>query len=113
MIGTAVALAILTTCGFLIIYAKLPQAIRDFLQDHTLLTDALALFAIYVLLGGTLTALIASAICGLFVSGLLHISGNKKEFLYLYDIYEASTAKLKNLQKTLKEYGEKYRRNRG
>tara|TARA_Y100000310_G_C20645094_1_gene796083 strand:- start:281 stop:628 length:348 start_codon:yes stop_codon:yes gene_type:complete len=109
MIGTAIALAILTTLGFLIIYAKLPLSIKTFIQSHTLLTDALALAAIYVLLGGTLTALIAAAICGLFVSGLLYISGNKKEFLYLYDLYEIATEKLKDLQKTLKDHGEKYR----
>ena len=79
MIGTALTLAILTTAGFLIIYLKLPQSVKNFIQKHTLMTDGVALVAVYLLLGGTLTALIAASMCGLFISVLLYIAGNQKQ----------------------------------
>ncbi len=41
------------------------------MQRHILLTDAVACFGIYVLLGGTLVALFASAFMGVMVSIVL------------------------------------------
>jgi len=78
MLGTAAVLAILTTSGFLIIYAKLPDRIKVFLTKNTLVTDGITLIAVYVLLGRTLTALIAAAMSGLFISGLLYIAQKDK-----------------------------------
>ena len=109
MIGNALALAILTTSGFLVIYLKLPERIKLFLEKHSLFTDALALITTYVLLGGTLTALIAAALCGLFVSGLLYIARNKEDFLYLNDIYDYMKTQLKQFQIYLSDYGKKYK----
>ena len=90
----------------------MPPKIKKFLEKHTLLTDALALITTYVLLGGTLTALIAAALCGLFVSGLLHIARNKEDFLYLNDIYMYMKTQSKHLQIYLSNYGKKYRLNK-
>lgn len=81
MIETAFILATLTTAGFLIIYLKLPKPVRLFIQKHALATDCIALFVIYLLLGRTLTALMAGAMSGLFVSILLYFAGNKQHFV--------------------------------
>ena len=89
MIGTALTLSIVTTTGFLIIYLKLPRSVRNFIQKHTLITDGVTLVATYALLGGTLTAMMAGAISGLFVSILLYYAANKEQF----------GIKVKNLQK--------------
>jgi hypothetical protein len=109
MISTAIALAILTTGGFLIIYQKFPPRLRKFIQKHPLISDMVALLLIYVLLGGTLTALIAASICGLFVSMLLHVANNKQEFLYLFDLYDILASMGRKTQSFLKRSGEAYR----
>lgn len=109
MIATAVILATITTVGFFAIYMKLPKNVRKYIQKHAFFSDLLALFAIYILLGGTLTALMAAAICGVFISILLYISKNKEEFPYLEDFYQISLVVLKKVEKKLTEYTQKYR----
>jgi len=109
MISTAFALALLTTGGFLIIYQKFPPGLKRFIQKHPLLSDMVALLLIYVLLGGTLTALIAASICGLFVSMLLHVANHKQDFLYLFDFYDIMTSIGRKVQGLLKRSGEAYR----
>ena len=88
---------------------KLPRNVRKKIQEHPLLTDLLALLAIYVLLGGTLTAIMAASICGIFVSVLLFIAKNKDQFPYLEDFYHISIIILKKVDKKLKEYAKKYK----
>ena len=78
MIGTALTLATLTTGGFLAIYLKLPPNIRKLIKKHALATDLATLGLAYVLLGGTLTALMAASMSGLFVSVLLFLAKNRK-----------------------------------
>ena len=74
MIQTATTLAILTTTGFFVVYLKLPKKVKIVIKKHILLTDAIALFGIHLLLGGTATALIAASMTGLMVTILLDIS---------------------------------------
>jgi len=109
MLSSALSLAILTTVGCLVVYSKLPRKVRRFMEKHSLLTDLIALFAVYYLLGGTLTALMAGALCGLFVSILLHISNNANDFMYLYDARDLIRAKLKEAKEALNTFGETYR----
>ena len=109
MLSTGFALAILTTAGALVIFSKLPAKIRHLVVKYHLLTDVLTLIGIYYLLGGTLTALFAAAMCGLAVSVLLYIDKNKEDFLYLYDLKNVIRQKIRRAQQILNEYGKNYR----
>lgn len=108
--STAFALALLTTTGFYVVYQKLPRNLRRFIQKYSLLTDVATLIAVYMLLGGTLTALMAGAMCGIFVSTLLHIANNKEDFLYIYDLRDFIKAKAKEVKDALNAYGAVYRK---
>lgn len=109
MLSSAVSLAIATTAGCVIVYQKMPRKIRKFLERHSLMTDLFTLVAVYMLLGGTLTALMAGALCGLFVSALLHIANNEEDFLYLYDLRDFIKTQLVAAKCALTEYGKQYR----
>lgn len=109
MISTAITLSILTTGAFVIVYGKLPKRLRAFIEKHSLLTDLLALIGVYILFGGTLTALMAGALTGLTVSGLLHIVNHKEDFLYLYDLRDFVKEKLNQAKAALNEFGAQYR----
>lgn len=113
MLSNALALAIATTAGAYMIYSKLPRKVRRFVQKYALMTDLTTLVAVYLLLGGTLTALMAGALCGLFVSMLLHIANNEEDFLYLYDLRDFLKTQLAAAKQTLNEYGKQYRQRKG
>lgn len=113
MLTTAASLAVLTTVGCLIIYNKLPRRIRKFIEKHSLLTDLLCLIGIYMLLGGTLTALFAASMCGLAISVLLHIANHPDDFLYLYDLRDFLKEKMKDAKLMLDAYGHAYREKNG
>lgn len=78
MITTALTLSLLTTGGFLVIYYKLPKSLKKLILKFPLMTDITALAAAYMVLGGTLTALMAAAMSGLSVSILLLIAKNQE-----------------------------------
>ena len=109
MISDAVTLAILTTFGFMMVYKKLPRKIRKFLEKHATLTDVIALLLTYTFLGGTLTALTAGALVGIFTSCLLYVANNPDDFLYLYDLRNFMKQKLGQMKETLNNYGTEYR----
>ena len=109
MMTTALSLAILTTVGAIIIYQKLPRKVRRFLEKHSFMTDLFTLFAVYALLGGTLTALMAGAMCGIMVSILLHIANNPNDYLYVYDAKELLIKKMGEAKQALNTYGAMYR----
>ena len=105
-------MAVLTTAGCCVIYSKFPRKVRRFIEKYSLITDIFTLIAVYTLLGGTLTALLAGAICGLFVSILLHIANNKEDFLMLYDLRDFLKEKLAELKNIVNIYGQQYRENK-
>lgn len=109
MFSDAFALALLTTTGFMFIYKKFPTRLRKFLEKHSLLTDLVAAILTYMLLGGTLTALTASAMVGILTSCLLYIAANPNDFTYLWDFIKVVKNSLKQVQTKLKEYGQQYR----
>lgn len=109
MLSNAVALALLTTAGFIVIYKKLPRKVRRFIEKYSLATDLFALILVYMLLGGTLTALVAGALCGLMISILLYVANNPEDFLYLYDLRDFMKDKLALAKEALNTYGEVYR----
>ena len=74
VIETALLLSLLTTGGFLAIFYKLPKRLRTFIVTHPLITDIATLTFAYIVLGGTLTALIAAAMTGLIISILLYLA---------------------------------------
>lgn len=99
MLSNAVALAALTCAGFYMIYNKLPPRMKAVFVKYDLLTDVSALMLTYVLLGGTLTALIASALVSIVVSMLLHVAKFPNDYVWLTD----SLAKVKELLKSFKD----------
>lgn len=109
MIINGLTLAVLTTTGLIILYKKIPRKVRRFIERHHLLADAVALLFTYILLGGTLTALFAAALVGLFTSALLYIANNPENFMYLYDLRDAIKDKLNELKAKLNELGMDYR----
>jgi len=109
MLGTAVSLALLTTTSFYIVYSKLPRKIRRFLEKYHLATDVAALVGTYLLLGQTLTALIAGALVCLLTSALLHIANNQDDFLILFDLRDWVKEKLAEVNETIKEFGKEYK----
>ena len=90
----------------------MPRKIRIYVEKYSLFTDLFTLIAVYMLLGGTLTALMAGALCGLFISALLHIANNPDDFLYLYDLKIFLQEKLDMARHLLNEYGKTYRYNK-
>lgn len=112
MLSNALALAIATTIGIGVIYAKLPRKVRRVIEKYSLLTDMIALILVYILLGGTLTALMAGALCGLFTSVFLYIQQHQTDFLFLWDMSEWIKEQLAVAKQTLTEYGRMYRERR-
>lgn len=109
MLSTALALATLTIAGLLVLYGKLPRRIRKLIEKHSLLSDFLALLGIYLLLGGTLTALIAASMCGLMISILLHIANNPDDYLLVYDARNMIKEKIVQAKKKLEDFNEAYK----
>lgn len=73
------------------------------------MTDIATLLAVYYLLGGTLTALVAGALCGLFVSILLYVQANQQDFLALYDLRDFIRQKLREAKEAANAFGKVYR----
>lgn len=103
MVTSALALAGFTICGCLIIYSKLPVKVRKFLQGHTLATDAITLLILYYLLGGTLVAMLAAAICGLVVSGFLYVTSRREQYPELFKLLELAKYYLEQMLKGLND----------
>jgi len=108
MVGTATSLALLSTAGVVAIFTKLPKSVQKFMVDHALLTDFVSLIVVYVVLGGTLTALFASAIAGLLISGALHVLNHKEEFAFVFDLADAVGYGLKRAQEALTDFSAQY-----
>jgi hypothetical protein len=112
MISNAFALAILTTCGLYVVYKKLPRKIRRLIEKYSLFADILALVGIYLMLGQTLTALMAGALAGLFISVLLHIANNQEDFLFIFDVRDTVKKYLLEAKQLAHEWGVAYRENK-
>jgi len=113
MLLDALVLASLTTAGFMLVYRKLPRGVRKFLEKHSLLTDAVALLLTYALLGGTLTALVAGALVGIFTSIMLYIAEHPDDFQYLWDAAEAIKKVTGQIKTWANETGATYREHKG
>jgi hypothetical protein len=109
MLFNATALAIATVVGFSLIYAKLPRRVRKFMEKHSLITDLIACILTYSFLGGTLVALMASALVGIIVSLLLKIQNEPENFLYVFDAIETIKGWVTSMNSGLNEYGKNYR----
>lgn len=112
MIGTATSLALITTAGAYFIYDKFPRRIKKLVVKYSLLSDILAFIGVYMILGGTLTALFAASIMGCMVSAMLHVANHKNDYLYLYDMHSFIKEKLAEAKVALNTYGEAYRENK-
>jgi hypothetical protein len=109
MLMDAFVLACLATIGMMFTYGKLPRKMRRFLASHGILTDFLTSVMTYFLLGGTLTALTAGVMVGIFTSVILHVMNNPQDFLYLWDLKKVMELKLAQIQDDLREFGRQYR----
>ena len=109
MISQAIALSLITFGGFFLVFKKLPEKVQTFIKEKSLLTDIVCLAGTYTLLGGTLTALFASALVGLFVSAALHVANHKEDFMYLDDFADLVKSGTDQVKETLSSLGKKYR----
>lgn len=73
MITEAAILGGASAAGFGLTYTRLPTAFKEFCLKHPLLTDLLATWVTYEILGGTLTALMAAGFVSVLVSILLYV----------------------------------------
>lgn len=73
------------------------------------MTDLIALVLTYMLMGSTLTALLAGAMVGIFTSILLHIANNQQDFLYLFDFQDTVRDQLEKVKVYLSQKGQEYR----
>ena len=108
MLSSALTLAILTTAGFYVAYSKLPRRVRRWIENHSLLTDTLCLLLTYMLLGGTLTALVAAAMVGLMTSALLYIANHPSDFIFLSDFGTMVSDFLRKLKEGLAAFSKEY-----
>lgn len=104
----ALALSILTTGGFAIIVGKFPPKLRHYIVKYELFTEIVTIVLAYVILGGTLTALFASAMVGLQVSALLYIAKHPEKFEYLGDIRDAVGEALDFMNRKVEEIATAY-----
>lgn len=84
MLSTGLALGIVSCAGVYLIWKKLPARVRSWAHNHPLFTDAIAFVGVYWVLGGTLTALIASAFAGIFISAYLEIMNHPNDYLWIH-----------------------------
>lgn len=100
MLSSGLALAVLTSTGFYLIYTKLPGWAKKWMIKHSLLTDVVACVLTYVLFGGTVTALFAAAFVGIIISLMLAILNNE----VTAEAVDRLVAKAKTVQKKFVEY---------
>ena len=108
MLMNALALALLSTASFGILYKKCPKAIQNTVKRFPLVADVTVTFLTYSLFGSTLTALIGAAMCGLFTSGLIHIGNNPKKFFFLNHFIDMGRDMVGGWMETISEFGESY-----
>jgi hypothetical protein len=75
----ATVLGAASTAGFGLTWTRIPEQIRQWCVEHPLLTDVVATFLTYELLGGTLTALVAAGFVSVFISAILYIAGRRRK----------------------------------
>lgn len=109
MLSNSIALACLVTAGITLLYQKLPRKVRRVILKFGLLSDLIAFVATFYLLGGTITAMIAGSLVGIFVSVFIYIGQNPDDFVILWDLKKLLKKKLEALKKLSKEYGAKYK----
>jgi len=101
MITTSFLLGSLSVLGFYLIYRKLPNWTKEWMNKHSLFTDATACFLTYLLFGTTVTGLFASAISGILVSIMLAARKNPLVMDYvkrLAETYKGLVAKIEGRQ---------------
>jgi hypothetical protein len=86
MIENAVVLAALSFVGGLLIWNKLPRFLKRWLKRLDLVTDVGLFILAYIVLGGTATALLASAMLGVMVSGALFIGKHPARFTWIHKL---------------------------
>ncbi len=73
MLVEATVLGVASTAGFGLTWTRIPVRVKQFCLEHPLLTDVIATWLTYELLGGTLTALVAAGFVSVFVSVILYL----------------------------------------
>ena len=73
MITEAAILGSASAVGFGLTYTRVPDWVKEFCLKHPLMTDVVATYLTYEILGGTLTALMAAGLVSVLVSILLYL----------------------------------------
>ena len=97
MLFNAAVLASITFAGGCLTWHKLPRRIRRWFQKQDLITDVIMLLLAYLILGGTLTALLAAGMVGVMVSVALYIVNNPEKFEWLFEVIEATRKTVKDI----------------
>lgn len=108
VLGDGLVLGSLTVGGFYLVYRKLPPKVRAFMEKHALLTDAVALYGTYILMGGGVTALFAAAWAGILTSIMLYIAANPQEFRWLHDFLAFARDQACQFRDYLNKVGREY-----
>lgn len=100
MLSNAFALAILSTGCLYFLYTRLPASAKKWLIDHSLFTDITVMIITFWILGGSVTALFASAVVDLLISMMLHIAKHPTDYQWIFDCLNT----VKDLVAKLKDY---------
>lgn len=109
MLFDALVLSIATTAGFSLVFIKLPKSVRDWFVSHSLFAEVTSTVLGYVLLGGTLTALMASAFYCCECSLVFYIKNHQDQFQYLWDFWAWVKDKWNQAKEFLAKLGNEYR----
>jgi len=110
MLSVGLALGTMSFFAAILVYLKMPRRTRKWIEKHYLFTDFISMILVYVVLGGTLTALIASAWCAILISAALEVAHNKEDYLFLYHFKDQTVKSMGGLKGYLKTINEEYKK---
>jgi len=105
------AFVIASLCGISILYFsdKMPEKLKQLFKNNPRVADLIAFLSAYVLLGGTMTSLVAGIMLIGVVESMLYIAQRPEEFLYLWDLKKSVEERMDALKRDLSEFGNEYR----
>lgn len=92
LVSNAIILAVATTTGLVFLIKKLPGRIQAFLVRMGFFSDVIAAVLTYWMLGKTLTAMLAAAFVGIFISVGIHYAREKQAKDLLVEVIAATEA---------------------
>lgn len=85
MLVEGLVLGGLTFAGAAVMYSRLPQGVKVFIQKHPLIADLSMITVFYTVMGMSVTAHFAVAAMSVMMIAGLHVVRNKEEWQFLFD----------------------------